>query len=397
MNGIYKWLVVGMLWFVCFFNYADRQAIFSVFDLLKKEMNLTDTQLGIIGGAFAWIYALGAPFAGWVGDRLPRKVLILGGMIIWSLITMATSFCTEYWQLVLVRALEGLGETFYFPASMSLIGDYHGRDTRSRAMAFHQSSVYAGTIAGGAISGYMGEHFGWRSSFYVFGGLGIVLAIVLWFLLKEPERGASETSNRELLDLKGLFGNRMVLVLMAVFVGVNFVAGAFLSWMPTFLKRKFDLSLSMAGFSGTAFWNIASAIGVMFAGWLADRLASRYRGGRQIVQAVGLLVAVPFIVITGTTLSIPVVLGAMVGFGFFKGFYDASLWAGLYDVVPVEKRAAAVGLMNLVGWSGAALAPIAMGYFSQYYGMSACVSANGVLYLLTGLLLLFGVRRYLRT
>src|SRR5262245_47366522 len=169
----YKWLVVGMLWFVCLFNYADRQAIFSVFPLLRDEMGLSDFQLGIVGGSFMWVYALSLPLAGIVGDRFSRKLLILGGLLFWSFVTLATAVATEYWNLVLFRALEGFGEAFYFPASMSLISDYHDPKTRSRAMSLHQSSVYAGTIAGGALAGWLAELYGWRSGFYVFGGLGM--------------------------------------------------------------------------------------------------------------------------------------------------------------------------------------------------------------------------------
>src|SRR4051794_19293324 len=109
-----------MLWLVCFFNYADRQAIYSVFPLLKSQMNLSDIQLGIVGSAFMWVYAAAAPLAGWIGDRFDRKALILGGLLFWSFITVATALSSHYWQLVLFRALEGLGEAFYFPASMSL-------------------------------------------------------------------------------------------------------------------------------------------------------------------------------------------------------------------------------------------------------------------------------------
>ena len=139
-NSSYKWLVVGMLWFVCFFNYADRQAIFAVFPLIKRELVLTDLQLGVVGAAFMWVYALSGPVAGWLCDRLPRKRLILGGLIAWSLVTMLTAVCHTYGQLVLCRALSGLGEVVYIPASMSLIGDFHGASTRSRAMSLHQSS-----------------------------------------------------------------------------------------------------------------------------------------------------------------------------------------------------------------------------------------------------------------
>jgi hypothetical protein len=186
-----------MLWFVCFFNYADRQAIFSVFELLKSEMNLTDVQLGVVGAAFMWVYAGFGTIAGLIGDRLKRKPLIIGGLVFWSLITIATALSTKYAHLVMFRALEGFAEAFYFPASMSLISSYHGPETRSRAMSIHQSSVYAGTIAGGSVAGLLGQHYGWRSSFYLFGSLGLLLGVVLLVLLREP---VDELANERRVD-----------------------------------------------------------------------------------------------------------------------------------------------------------------------------------------------------
>src|SRR5262250_1742268 len=97
----YKWLVVAMLWFVCFFNYADRQAIFSVFPLLKQRFNLTDVELGVVGASFMWMYACFGPFPGWLSDRLPRKTLVLGALIFWSFATAATALCHTYAQLVI--------------------------------------------------------------------------------------------------------------------------------------------------------------------------------------------------------------------------------------------------------------------------------------------------------
>src|SRR5256885_12391516 len=185
---MYKWTLVWLLWLVCFFNYADRQAIYSVFPLLKSEMGLTDIQLGIVGGSFMWVYAAALPFAGIIGDTFSRKTLILGGLIFWSLITLATALSRNFWALVIFRGLEGLGEAFYFPASMSLISDYHSPRTRSRAMSFHQSSVYVGTIAGGTAAGFLAQRFGWRSGFYIFGALGIVLGLVLVLMLQETGR-----------------------------------------------------------------------------------------------------------------------------------------------------------------------------------------------------------------
>ncbi len=182
----YKWRVVGMLWWISFFNYADRQAIFSVFPLLEREMGLTTVQLGLLGSGFAWVYRLGAPFAGVIVDRVRRKTAILGGLHAWSLICMATVLSRNFRHLFWFRAAEGLGETFYFPASTSLISDYHGPDTRSRALGLHQTAVYMGTIGGGYFAGLLAETYGWRLSFIVFGGLGVLLGLVLHRFLIEP-------------------------------------------------------------------------------------------------------------------------------------------------------------------------------------------------------------------
>src|SRR5262249_13238883 len=106
-NGVYKWLGVVMLWFVCLFNYADRQAIFSAFPMLKDRaeggMGLADIQLGVVGSSFMCVYAVALPLAGIIGDRVSRKTLILAGLIFWSLVTLATALATEYWHLVLFR------------------------------------------------------------------------------------------------------------------------------------------------------------------------------------------------------------------------------------------------------------------------------------------------------
>lgn len=405
-NNIYKWVVVGLLWFVCFFNYADRQAIFSVFPVLQSEMGLTNVQLSFVGASFMYVYALIGPLAGIIGDRLSRKFLIIAGLIFWSVVTMATALSTNYWHLVLCRALEGFGEAFYFPASMALISEYHGPETKSRAMGFHQSSVYAGTIAGGSLAGLLADHWGWRSGFYVFGGAGILLGVILMLALKEPPRRQAEqsldahatldyTKANLWADIVEIFSTPMVRVLIAVFVGANFVASVFLTWTPKFLKEKFNLTLTMAGFSGTAYLQTASVIGVVVGGVLADRLARRYLGGRMMAQALGLFGGVAFIFLTGWTLSLPLLILALSGFGFFKGIYDANIWASLYDVVKPERRATAVGLMNSIGWLGAATAPTAIALASSKYGMSACLSANSLIYLLFGLLMLWGVRTFM--
>ena len=382
----YAWWLIAMLWFVCFCNYADRQAIFSVFPLLKTELSLTGIQLGVVASCFMWMYALAGPFAGWVSDRVSPRSVILGALGFWSVVTAATAICHSFGLLVFFRTLGGLGEAFYFPAAMALIGTYHGAATRSRAMALHQSSVYAGTIAGGAMSAAIAERSGWRLSFVIFGAVGILLSLVLIFCLRSPRRDTVLPDQGGALrhffeGVRDVLRSGRVVVLIAVFIGANFVAVVFLTWLPTFLFNKFHLSLSQAGFRSTAYLQMASVTGVLLGGVLADRFRHRMAGGRQIVQAIGLLCGVPFIFLTGSARTMAGLIVGMVGFGFFKGMYDANIWASLYDVVPVERRGVAAGTMNSLGWRGGGSAPIAIAAGAQRFGLSACLSATSGIYL----------------
>jgi len=394
-----KWFTIGLLWFVFLFNYADRQAIFSLFPLIKTEMALTDVQLGVLGSCFMWMYALCGPFTGWMTDRVSRKTLILGALVFWSVVTGATAFAHTYHQMIWCRALGGLGEAFYFPAAMAMISDYHGPRTRSRAMSLHQTAVYAGSIAGGSISAVVGQHGGWRASFLVFGGGGVVLGLVLIFLLREPVRGQSELRGNEQAArkktstaLKEILGNRTVLVLIGIFMGANFVAVVFLTWLPTFLYQKFHMSLSMAGLNASLYLQAASFLGVLCGGVLADRFSRRRGGGRQLTQAIGLLLGAPFLFLTGWTLSVPILVLAMIGFGYFKGLYDANIIAGLYDVVAIENRGTAAGIANSLGWLGGGMAPVIIALGSARFGMSACISATAGIYLVIGAVMLLMAR-----
>jgi MFS family permease len=401
--GAYKWFVVAMLWCVCFLNYADRQLLFTVFPLLGAEFHLTDAALSVLSASFMCAYAIFGPVAGFVSDRVGRRNVVLGALVFWSATVAASSFAHHYVLLVAGVAMGGLGEAFYFPAAMSMIADYHAVDTRSRAMAFHQSSVYIGSIVGGAISGYVGQYYGWRPSFRIFGAVGVALACLLWMVLKEPQRGFSDgaagklpASPRLMEGLQELAHNRAAWILVMVFIGANFVAMIFTVWMPTYLVRIFHMSLSMAGFSGAAYLQIASVVGVVAGGALADAKARPRpddRGARMSVQALGLFCGVPFLLLSGFATTVTVVLAAMIGYGLFKGVYDSNLWAALYDVVPIERRGAALGIMNSLGWLGGAAAQLSIGLASQRFGMNLCLSATAAIYLGVAIVLWGGARR----
>ncbi len=397
MTSRYKWAVVAMLWAICFCNYADRQAIFSVFPLLEREMHLSPVQLGLLGSAFAWVYGLAAPLAGMVVDRVPRRSAILGGLHAWSAICIATVFSRNFSHLFMFRAAEGLGETFYYPASMSLISDYHGRDTRSRAMGLHQTSVYVGTIGGGFFAGLIGQYYGWRLSFVVFGGAGILLGLVLHRYLKEPARGAergTDTPARPLPFhefLRLIIRTPTVLCLLGAFMCANFVAVVLLSWMPKFLFDKFHMGLAMSGLTATLFVQLASLAGAPIGGWLADMWRRRSPRGRLAVQFIGVLGGAPFVALCGLTSSVGTLILALTLWGFFKGLYDANIFASVFDVVAPEARGTAAGFMNAIGWlAGGGSAPLVIGVIASRSNLGTAIALASCVYLAAALFLASG-------
>lgn len=397
----YPWLVVGLLWFCGFFNYADRQAVFSVFPLIGEEFHLTNEQLGAIGSSFMIVYALSAPLAGYVVDRLSRRLLIPLGLGLWSLICAATGTARSFGALLAYRAAEGLGESFYFPASMSLIAGFHGPATRSRAMSVHQTSVYAGTAAGGILAGYIGQRHGWRAPFLTLGLIGLAYATALPFLLREPDADKPKVRRDEIDEiatfptgpgfrdnLAAVLGVPAALMLLAVFAGANFVAATLLAWLPGFVKLHHGLDLAQAATVAGLYFPAGNAVGALCGGALADAIARRLRGGRVLVQAAGLILGAPCVWVAGTSTSLGMLQAALVGIGLCKGVYDANIFASVYDVVRAEVRGTAAGLMNTVAWTAGSAAPYLVGRLSQTYGLGAVIGWTAAVYLAAGLLAL---------
>jgi len=405
-----KWIVLALLWWVCLLNYADRQAISSLFPLLERDFGFSKAQLGLIGSAFMWVYAASAPIAGYAGDRLNRKGLILGGCLFWSLMTVATGWCGKLWQFVGARSLIGLGESVYFPAAASLLSDHHDGRTRSTALSFHQSAVYIGTIGGGWLGALIAAHYGWRWTFYGFGAAGFLLSIVLVVRLREFRRNSpvnrsaispSEQSRDFVTTYAGLLSRPGVLLLAGAFACANGVSAIFLIWAPTFLFEKFHLGLVAAGFSAVAAIQLACALSAPLSGILADRLSVTIAGARMLVQAVALVIGALFVALIGAAPTLPLLMGAMLAFGLCKGAYDGGIFASVFDLVDARERASVAGLMNLCGWGGGALGPLVVGLLcgsgaeaGQMARMGTAISWSGSAYLLAALLILATLRLY---
>lgn len=396
-NGHYKWLVVGMLWTIVFFNYADRQALSAVIPLLRVELHLSPHEEGIIGAAFAWVYGLCSPFAGRLVDRIRRRTAILGGLQIWSAICAATALAPGFGSLVVFRAAEGLGETTYFPGSVSLISDYHDPRTRSRALGFHQTGVYAGVVGGTTIAAVIGQRYGWRAPFVVFGGLGMLLAVALFFVLHEPPREvrrAVEPNESLLSVVKEILVTPAAIYLLLAFVCANAVASVLLFWLPTYVHDRFHQTLAFSGLSASFFAQFGSFAGAVIGGYSADIANTRVRSGRMFVQAFGLALGIPFVVISGMTHSLTIVLMAFFGWGLFKGIYEASIFASMFDVTRPAIRGSVVGVMNMAAWLfGAGTAPVIIGYIAERTSLGTAIASAALVYVVAVVLLMLAAMR----
>lgn len=407
----YKWLVVAMLWFITFFNYADRMALSANLKLIKELFSLDDTWAGMLSSAFGYSYGMAAIFAGYIVDRVKRKNAVLFGLSIWSLICMLIASSQGFWMLFLFLALEGLGEAFYFPAAMSMVSDYHGKSTRSRAMGINQTGVYIGTIGGTCIAGLIGQSMGWRIPFVLFGSLGILLALILWRFLIEPDRGAadliesgkkSDSSRRKIgwgEFFRLFFSTPTAVLLLMAFFFANCVAAVTLSWMPTFILETFygneTKGLFIAGLVATLPLQLASMIAAPTAGLCADRARGKTLRARPLVQLIGLTCAIPFVILCGQAPTATVAFLALAGWGVCKGIYDSNIFASVYDVIRPEARGMAAGIMNLFAWAAAGvLAPPAFGAISKHLGKPMTISCSAILYVAAALLLFVAVTRF---
>jgi len=393
----YKWELVVLFWFAYFLNQGDRQIFNAVLPLLKTDLHASDVQLGAVATAFTFIYGVLVLFSGFLGDLVSRKKLIFLSLMTFSLGTLLTGFSGGILSLILFRSIAtGAGEAFYYPPATSLLAQYHTR-TRAMALSIHQTSLYVGIVASSWLAAWVGERHGWRASFFLFGFVGILLAIVLAVRMQDDALPAhADGPKPQEASLREAFGviirTPTVHFLALAFGGMVFVNVGFMTWMPTFLYEKFHLSLQDAAFHAVIYHLVGAFIGAMLGARFSDRLAARRRTIRMEMEYAGLLLGCPFIFLLGASSHLWVVYAALAGFGLFRGLYDSNLFAALFDVVPPRYRSSATGIMLAFAFMVGALAPLFLGFIKQYSGLGVGLSSLAVVYLASGLLILAATR-----
>ncbi|RKN77009.1 MFS transporter [Ulvibacterium marinum] len=392
----YRWELIILLWFAFFLNQGDRQIYNVVMPLIKEDLGLSDVQLGLVATIFTAIYGILVPFAGFVSDKMKKSRVVFLSLLIFSVGTLLTGISGGLIMLIVFRSVAtGAGEAFYYPAANSLIGEFH-KKTRAQAMAVHQTANYIGIVASGFLAGYIGEHYGWRAAFYSFGLLGIVLAVIVYFRLRDAPKKQHNTVER--IPLKKvaahIFKKKSLYIFSLAFGGMVFVHIGYLTWTPTFLHENFGLSLGNAGFSSVFYHHAMAFVGVIVGGKVSDRFAQKRKQIRVETKIVGLLLGAPFIYLMGISSHLVTVYLALALFGFFRGIYDSNLFAALFDVIEPRYRASATGIMLSAAFLIGALAPITLGWIKENIGISYGLASLGTVYFISSILLMIGLKRY---
>jgi MFS family permease len=390
-------LAVALLFGVNFLNYIDRYVIAAVAPLIQKEFSLHDTQLGLIGSMFMVAYMVASPVAGALADRFPRRFFVGGGVLVWSLATVASGLSAGFHQLLAARSFIGVGEAGFGGVAPTLISDLFPREKRGRMLSFFYVAIPVGSALGFLLGGFVGEHYGWRHAFYVAGAPGLVLGL-LAFRMAEPPRGASDgvVRTHHTFDPWAALGLLRVPSFVWTTLGMasmTFALGGLAFWVPTFFHRLRGIPLDEAN---TLFGGItvaAGLVGTFLGGFLGDWLLKRTKKAYLIVSGWGMLLGVPAAYIGLTSPNREVYLPAIFLAEVFVFLNTGPANAVLVNVALPEIRATAIGASIFVfHLLGDVPSPILIGKVSDWTGdlsqamllTTVAMAVSGICYLLGG-------------
>ena len=392
---LYPRLLLAVLTGLNILNYIDRNILFAVQSDIKKEFLVSDAQIGWLISAFFFTYMFAVPLVGWMGDRFPRKNIVVFGIFIWSGFTFLTWFVHDYNQLLFRHAIVGIGEASYATIAPTLIADSFPLAKRGRMLSIFFLGLPVGSAAGYFVGGLVAHHFGgWRAPFMAAGIPGFVLALLLW-MLPEPPRGEHEEHAPVGVWtlLRGLATNGAFITATLGMALYTFAVGGMQAWIPTFLIRIRGMHPVSANLD-FSYVVIANGIGAtLLGGWIGDRLLKRYFGAYYTFSGVAMLIAVPFMVaavyVSGS-LMFPAIFAAV----FFILVGTGPTNAALVNSVDAGIRSTALAVnVFVIHLLGDAISPLLIGAISDRTGSLqiafwvAFVAAG-----ISGVILLYGAR-----
>jgi len=368
-------------------NFYDRQAPGALVEPMRREFGLSDTQIGLLGSMFIWVYALAGVPLGRVADVWSRKKLLAIGVTVWSALTAASGLAASFSFLVFTRLGVGVGEAVCAPVGTSWIGDLFPAKRRARILSLFMLGVPIGGALSFLLCGPIAQAWGWRTAL-VSAAAPAILLVPLLLLVQEPARGASEeapASAPEVNEVKGsiLAVLRIHTLWWIILSGalLNFNMYALATFLPAFMTRVHGYSVARAGVACGMVYLIGGVFGGLLGGHLGDRVASNARNARLWMAAIIALLGAPimFYGITRPAGFAPAALVAIaIGYGAFNTYYGP-VYSSIQDIVPPNQRGFTMSVYFMAMYlCGASFGPLLTGGLSDLMARRAMHAAGAV-------------------
>lgn len=367
--------VLGLLVVLYTFNHLDSKVFGVLMEPIKNDLGLSDTAMGFLGGlSFALFHAVaGLPIARWA-DRGSRKFILSLGVVVWSATTAATGLARNFTHLALARVLTGVGEASSAPAAHSMISDYFPPGRRATALGIFFLGAHAGVTLGFLLGGTLAESVGWRVTFFILGAPGVAIAALVWFTLREPERGAMEDGPVETAplpwrDVFAFLRSSRAFTFILLGQALHAFSGmGLLVWSAPLLMRLHGMGTAEAGLWLGPIAGLSGAAGVLAGGWVSDRLGSRDETWYTRLPALAAGLALPFTAVFILSENVALALVCLVPHSFLGGSYSGPIAALVQSLVKVRMRALAAALNALAtNLIGVGLGPQAVGLLSDAF------------------------------
>lgn len=372
-NKNYRTLVLLLLTLVYAFNFVDRQIIGILSPFIKADLGLTNSQLGLLKGIyFALFYTIiGLPIA-WLADRYNRVRIMAASLAIWSAFTALTGKASNFTEIGLARMGVGIGEAGGSPPAHSIISDLYPKEQRSTALAVYSLGIpfglmFAYFIAGFAL-GNPGNGFSWRSLLVYLGVAGIVLAVIVVLVIREPKRGAQEMSAGETITQLPFLASLKTLLTIpswwAMCLGIafaSFVGYAFSTWQMDYLLPFDKAAENPLGFKKMMYIlalinGISYGAGTFLGGYIASKLAKKSVRAYGLVPAVTVMCALPLGIAAFWVSTVWAHMAVVTVFVLFLGMYLGPAFSVAQTLAPINMRAMSTAafflILNIIALGG---------------------------------------------